>query len=316
MVTISSIISKSRIIVLWCLLLLGSAEVQAQSEPIYSQYMFNPLNINPAFAGSRGVTSGTMLIRNQWEGIKGAPQTSLLSTEMLLNEGRIGLGIQVMDDRIGIERTSGVLANYSFRIATSERGVLSLGLRGGLLNYRANFTEINTFDPSDPTFGQNVNGFLPAAGAGIYYSTDKFYAGFSVPSLLSTKLSATQRADVGSGSLRNLHMFYMMGFVVDLSDDVVLKPSMLVKRVNAAPVQVDLNANIWFKEIFSVGASYRSGDAVVGMLEYQISPKFRAGYAYDYTISNLRSYNLGTHELMLRFELPTKSSSIVSNRNF
>ena len=301
----------------WSLALTLTATVgYGQSEPMYSQYMFNTLNVNPAYAGARGGTSMTALFRNQWVGFKGAPQTAVVSADLLARGGRVGVGVQLMDDQIGVERTTGVMANYSFRIPVSDNGVLSLGLRGGVINYRANFTELTTFQPGDPVFGQNVNGILPAAGAGVYYSSDRFYAGFSAPSILATKLTTGRQADVSGQTLRNLHLFYMMGGVVDLSEQVKLKPSLLVKRVNGAPVQLDLNTNVWLMDKIGVGASYRTGDALVGMLEWQVNDRFRFGYAYDYNISDLRNYNQGTHELMIRYEIGSASSPFVSNRYF
>lgn len=288
----------------------------AQSEPMYSQYMFNTLNVNPAYAGARGGTSVTGLFRNQWVGMKGAPQTAVVSADFLARGGRVGLGLQLMDDQIGVERTTGVMANYSFRIPVSDNGVLSLGLRGGIINYRANFLELTTFQPGDPVFMQNVNGVLPAAGAGVYYASDRFYAGLSAPSILATKLTTGRQADVSGQTLKNLHLFYMMGGVIDLSEQVKLKPSMLIKRVNAAPVQFDFNANVWLMDRIGIGASYRTGDALVGMLEWQVNDKFRFGYAYDYNTSDLRNYNQGTHELMIRYEIGSASSPFVSNRYF
>lgn len=291
-------------------------QVQAQSEPMYSQYMFNMLNVNPAYAGSRGVTSATAMFRKQWVDMPGAPQTTVVSLETSQREGRVGLGLQLLDDKIGIERTTGLLASYAFRIPVSEKGVLSFGIRGGLINYRANFTQVNTFTPNDPVFNQSVAGFLPAAGAGVHFTTDRFYAGISIPSLLETKLNVRQQADVKSGTFKNLHFFYTMGAVFDLNDEVKLKPSILVKRVNGAPVQFDFNANFWLKDMIAFGVSYRTKSAIVGLVEWQLTDQLRFGYSYDHNITTLRPYSQGTHELMLRFELGSSRSSFVSPRYF
>lgn len=296
--------------------LLLQVKTHAQTEPMYSQYMFNMLNVNPAYAGSRGTTTASALFRKQWVEMPGSPQTTVISIDQASREGRVGLGLQLLDDKLGIERTTGVMASYAFRIPVSDQGVLSLGLRGGILNYRANFTEVNTFAPNDPTFNQNVNGILPAAGAGVYYTTDKFYVGLSIPSLLETKLNAREQADVKSGTLKNMHLFYTMGMVMDLSDQVKLKPSMLIKRVNGAPVQFDFNTNVWLMDKIAFGASYRTKDAIVGLVEWQINDQLRFGYSYDHTISNLRPFSQATHELMLRFEIGSSRSSFVSPRYF
>lgn len=153
----------------------------AQQQPMYSQYMFNMMNINPAYAGSRGVTSMTALFRDQWVNMPGSPKTASVSVDMAVKQKKIGLGLQLYDDRLGVERTMGLNLAYAFRIQTSEKGTLSLGLQAGILNYRANYTELSTFQSNDPVFSQNVNGILPAAGAGIYYNSDKFYIGASMP---------------------------------------------------------------------------------------------------------------------------------------
>ena len=302
------------VVVVLCMTIAFSAE--AQQEPMYSQYMFNMLNINPAYAGSRGVGSATALYRNQWVGIQGAPQTSSLSYDMALKEKKIGLGFQLYDDRLGIERTTGLNVSYAFRIQLTESGTLSLGLQAGVLNYRANYAEVRTFQPSDPTFNQNISGILPAAAAGVYYNSDKFYIGLSTPALLKTKLSYNNTADISSVTGRDLHLYLASGFVMNLSQDLALKPSVLVKAVSGAPVEFDLNANLWIQNILSIGASYRTGDAMVGMVELQLSNQLRMGYAYDKTFSDLGTLNSGSHELMLRFEFGSSRGKVASPRYF
>lgn len=295
--------------------LLHYNKVNAQTEPMYSQYMFNMININPAYAGSRSVPSLTTLFRKQWVGIPGAPQTTSLSLDMPLNNDKAGLGIQLLDDRLGVEKTTGAQLNYAYRIRVSEKGILAMGIRAGLLNYRANYSEVSTLTENDPAFYQNVSGLLPTAGAGLYYMTDKFYAGLSVPSLLQTKLIDQQQTSVSS-KISNLHFFATMGYVLTLSDDIKLKPSVLVKSVSGAPIQLDFNSNIWLQDKISFGLSYRTGDAVVGMVEWQLNDQLRFGYDYDHTISNLNPYNQGTHEIMLRYEFGSARTSYVSPRYF
>ncbi|MEA3426161.1 MAG: type IX secretion system membrane protein PorP/SprF [Bacteroidota bacterium] len=288
----------------------------AQQQPMYSQYMFNMMNINPAYAGSRGVTSMTALFRDQWVNMPGSPKTASVSVDMAVKQKKIGLGLQLYDDRLGVERTMGLNLAYAFRIQTSEKGTLSLGLQAGILNYRANYTELSTFQSNDPVFSQNVNGILPAAGAGIYYNSDKFYIGASMPALLKTKINNNNVADVSSASGRDLHFFVTSGFVTDINEDLVLKPSIMIKSASGAPVELDLNMNLWIKNTIAVGGSYRTGDAYVGMVEWQMNRQLRFGYAYDKTFSNLGIYNNGTHELMLRLEIGQEGSKMVSPRYF
>ncbi len=298
------------------LLLLATFSGQAQQQPMYSQYMFNMMNINPAYAGSRGVPTVTSLYRNQWVGIPGAPQTASVGIDMPLHNNRIGLGVQLYDDRLGIERTSGLNMSYAFRIQTTDRGTLSLGIQAGVLNYRANYLDVRTFQPNDPTFNQNISAVLPAAAAGIYYNSDKFYIGLSTPALLKTKVGFGNRADVTAVGKNDLHLYLASGFVMNLGQDLVLKPSVLVKAVSGAPVEFDLNTNLWIQNIFSIGASYRTGDAIIGMAELQLNRQLRLGYAYDKSFTNLGNYNTGTHEMMLRIELGPTARSIASPRYF
>lgn len=297
-------------------LLVFAATGKSQQHPMYSQYMFNMLNINPAYAGSRGVGTATALYRNQWIGINGAPQTSSLSYDVAMKEKKIGLGVQMYDDKLGIERTTGLNLSYAFRIQLTESGTLSLGLQAGVLNYRANYSEVRTFQPNDPSFNQNISGILPSAAAGIYYNSDKFYLGLSTPALFRTKLSPTNTADVSSVSGRDLHLYLASGFVVNLNQDLALKPSVLVKAVSGAPVEFDFNTNLWIQNFLSLGFSYRTGDAIVGMAELQLNKQLRFGYAHDKAFTELGNYNTGTHELMLRYEFGAGTGKVASPRYF
>ncbi len=297
-------------------MLFASVAVKAQQQPMYSQYMFNMLNINPAYAGSRGVLTATALYRNQWEGMDGAPKTVSLGFDMPINAKKIGLGFQLFDDRLGIERTTGFNASYAFRIHLTESGTLSLGLQAGLLNYQANYSQVRTFQPNDPSFNQNIVGILPSAAAGIFYSSDKFYFGASTPALLKTKINYNNATEIESVSGKDLHMFFTTGFVLKLNQDLVLKPSILLKTVSGAPAEFDLNTNLWIQNVFSLGFSYRTGDAVVGMAELQLNKQLRLGYAYDKTFSDLGALNTGTHELMLRVEFGSGNGKIASPRYF
>lgn len=293
-----------------------SGTAGAQQHPMYSQYMFNMLNINPAYAGSRGVVSATALYRNQWVDIPGAPRSASMSVDMPLKTKKVGLGFQLYDDKLGIERSTGLNVSYAFRIQLTNAGTLSLGIQGGVLNYRANYTEVSTFQPGDPSFNQNISGFLPAAAAGVYYNSDKFYIGVSSPALLQTKIKSDNTVDVSSATARDLHLYLATGFVVPLGQSLMLKPSALVKAVSGAPVEYDLNMNLWIQNLIALGFSYRTGDAIVGMVELQMSKQLRMGYAYDRTFSNLGQFNRGTHELMLRMEFGSPNNKVASPRYF
>lgn len=294
------------------MLLLTGETVFAQQKPMFSQYMFNMMNINPAYAGNRQSLNVAALYRNQWVGIEGAPKTGSLSLDSRGANSNVGYGFQAYDDQIGIERTTGIHGFYSYHIPLNE-AALSLGLSAGVLNYTANYTRLTMIQPNDPAFMMNINGWLPTAGAGILYSTNSFYLGLSVPDLLKTKINEQGRADVSSNA-PFMHFFATGGVIIRPNENISFKPSALVKVVGGAPVQVDVNANVWFGNVFSLGASYRTGDAIVGMAELQASPSIRIGYGYDHTISRLSSYSRGTHELMLRFEFRRrKGNEVISD---
>ncbi len=283
----------------------------AQLEPMYSQYMFNMMNVNPAYAGSRGVPNLTALFRNQWSGMPGAPKTGNVSFDMPFATNNSAIGFQMYTDRIGVQKTQGLKFNYAYRAQAGESGVISMGLNLGLRNRRANYTDVNTFVPGDPVFNSNISSINVDAGAGIFYNTDNFYIGASAPFLLKSNVSSNDPLEAGAKWLeavkaRDLNVFLTAGFVVYFSEQLVLKPSAMLKRSGSA-FQADINSNLWINDIISLGVSYRTKESVIGMLEWQMTPKLRFGYSYDRSINNLRLYNSGSHEFMLRIEFGTKS---------
>ena len=189
----------------------------AQQDAMYTQYAFNALALNPAYAGSRNnVLNATALYRRQWIGIEGAPETQTLSFDMPVNEKRVGLGVQFFNDKIGITKTTGAYASYAYRIEM-ENGNLALGLQAGMTNFRADFTSValNTGSPTDPAFSENINKFLPNFGAGVYFNTDRFYVGASVPHLFNNKLTDHTVDVSNSFSRQYIHTFITMGYVFD-----------------------------------------------------------------------------------------------------
>jgi type IX secretion system PorP/SprF family membrane protein len=239
--------------------------------------------------------------------LPGAPKTTSVSIDGAINDNRVGLGLQLYDDRLGVERATGANSMISARLHLSDKSVLSGGLMVGMMNYRANLTQVsNRIRPDDPVFYQNFNTWMPTVGAGIFYNTDHFYAGVSVPNVLRSRLSGLDLITSGIQKVNDFHLFVNLGMMINMGDDVKLKPSLMLKSVSGAPYEADINFNIWLKDMFGVGASYRTGDAVIGMVEMQASKQFRIGYAYDMTLSELKAFNSGSHELMLRFEFSRK----------
>lgn len=300
------------------ILMLMSAGAKAQQDPMYSQYMFNTLAINPAYAGSRNVLSVTGLVRSQWIGIDGAPRTQTVSFDTPLRGRNIGIGFQAFNDQVGITRTTGAFASYAYRII-GQNGVLSFGLQAGLSNFRAQYSLVNLTSggQGDPAFGQDVNAVLPNFGTGVYYNSERFYIGASVPHLLNNQLNNGEvTVTNGLVSRQYIHAFITAGYVVGLGPDYKVKPSVMFRAVRGAPLQADVGANFWIRDALAIGAQYRTGSDISAMLEAQISPQVRIGYAFDRSITKLINYNSGSHEIMLRYEFGFEKDKILAPRYF
>ena len=306
-----------RVLMLLAVMLFAYQKSIAQTEPMYSQYMFNMLGVNPAYAGSREASSFNFFQRSQWIGLQGAPQTTSFSFDQSILNKRAGWGIQFYDDKIGVEKADGINIMGSTKIQVSENGILSGGLSFGLMNYRIDLMNVTgRFTPNDPAFYSNLNKWMPSLGLGVYYNTDNFYAGVSIPNILKSRLTAFDLIRSGLQKVNQKHIFLTTGIVIPINEDLKLKPSTMIKMVEGAPIEADFNTNIWLRDIIGVGVSYRTGDAVIGMAEIQANQNLRFGYAYDMTISPLKFYNTGTHEIMIRYEIGNFKNKIKSTRYF
>jgi len=273
--------------------MLSLNSVFGQQDPQYTQYMYNQNVLNPAYAGSRGVFSLNMLGRTQWVGVDGAPQTLTLSMHSPVGRS-VGLGFSVIHDEIGPAKEDNLYADFSYTIHTSEEGNLAFGLKAGytFLNVRS----LNGLNTTDNVLNEPINLAAPNFGAGIYYYTQKFYAGLSVPNFIETEHLDNTSVSYAS---EKMHYFFTTGFVFDLNDDVKLKPSAMVKAAVGAPVSIDLSANALINNKFELGLSYRFDDSISAIIGLNISEDMRIGYAYDYTTSNFGQFNSGSHEIML-----------------
>ncbi len=308
-------------IIYYILLLFFSVPALAQQDPMFSQYMFNPMMINPAYAGSSEVITVNALFRNQWINIPGAPTTGTVSIDAPVWGERMGLGLNVVGDRIGVTNTTGVYGYYAYRIKTGERSRLALGLSGGFSYYNADFQNVSLAQnpaQADVAFMNNVNLILPNMGVGIWFNTEKFYAGFSVPQLINNELGndAEFVTSADGGARQYRHYFLSTGYVFDLSSDLKLKPSVLFKMVEGSAMQFDLNANLYFYDLIGIGASYRTGDSVIGIFDLLVTPQLRFSYAYDYTLTELREFNAGSHEIMLKYQFSFNKNKIITPRFF
>lgn len=307
---------------LTCLLLFAFAKaVTAQQDPQYSQYSYNPIVVNPAYAGNRGVASIVGLHRSQWVGLDGAPRTQTLSFHTPISNSRVGLGLSIVNDEIGPSDETYVAADFSYTIPVGDDARLSFGLKGGIHVLNVDFTKLNIFNTGDPRLTDNVDNKLsPTVGLGLYYHTEKFYMGLSAPNLLQTD-HFDESNDSGSSTYiarERIHYFATAGYVLDLNDDIKFKPSTLVKVVQGAPLQVDLSANFLFNEKLTLGAAYRWSAAVTGLVGFQLSDQMMIGFAYDRETTELGNavFNDGSYELFMRFELFNSYDRIITPRFF
>ncbi|WKN43073.1 PorP/SprF family type IX secretion system membrane protein [Tunicatimonas pelagia] len=292
-------------------LLLLSLASFAQQQAMYTQYMFNGLAINPAYAGSQESLTLTALGREQWAGFEGAPSSQTFSAHAPLRNRKIAVGLLLTHDEIGITNQYGAYAIYAYRIQMAK-GTLSAGLQAGFNNYRAAFSQVNVRQNDGSFAADDLQGFLPNFGTGLYYSTQRFYVGFSLPQLLTNPYPGFD----GSRAQQYRHWFLSSGYVIDLNTDLKLKPNVLVKAVEGAPIELDLNANLLIRELIWLGVSYRSFDAISGLFELQVTPGFRIGYAYDYTLTDLQQFNTGSHELLLNYRFLRKDKKMLTPRYF
>jgi len=289
--------------------LIGHSQQDAQ----YTQYMYNTINVNPAYAGSRGVMSIFGLHRTQWVGLDGAPTTNAFSLNTPLKNSKLGLGLSIINDEIGPTTENTLSLDISYTVQTSETYNLSFGIKGTANLFNLDVSKLTIFDPTDLQFQNTRNVFTPNVGAGVYLHSGKSYLGLSVPHFLETK-----RYDDNSIAIfkERMTLYLIGGYVFNLTETVQFKPSFLTKMVTGAPLQVDISGNFLFNERFVLGAAWRWNAAVSGMVGFQINDGLFLGYGYDLETTKLKNYNSGSHEVFLRFELFKKDKKIVSPRFF
>lgn len=299
------------------LLAFTASMATAQQEPMISQYMFNGLFLNPAYAGSHPYASATALHRSQWAGMAGAPRTNLLGIDGPLMGNKMGLGLTFSHDMIGVSRDMEIAANYAYRIRTGTKGHLAFGLKAGLSLYSANLSDLTYWDAQDALYQNNIsNATVGKYGFGIYWNNERSFIGLSVPTIYVADGKVSSELPGSPAHYFTQHFYLNTGHVFEINENFDLKPSVLVKYQQQAPPEADLNLNVLFKDRFWLGAGYRTGDAVVGMVEFQVNHLFRVGYAYDMNTSKLRHYNGGSHEVMLGIDLGREPIMIKNPRYF
>ena len=295
------------------LLFLFSANLQAQQDSQYTQYMYNTVVVNPAYAGSRGAMSVFGMHRNQWVGFDGAPKTNAFSIHTPFANSNIGAGLSFVNDQIGPTAENTITAAISYKLKVSEKFSLNFGLNTSATFFNFYANKLNPKDAADSTLENFKNSISPNLGIGFYLYSDKTYFGISAPQFFEN-----YRYDDNELSLNRerINLYFITGTVIPISSAIDFKPAFLAKYLDSAPLQMDLSANFLFNQKLTLGAAYRYDAAVSALAGFQISEMLFVGYAYDFETSQLQKYNQGSHEIFLRFELFKSYSGISSPRFF
>jgi type IX secretion system PorP/SprF family membrane protein len=279
----------------------------AQQRPIQSLYMFDPLLINPAYAGTHVQLSGTAIYRNQWVNFDGAPKTFTGTVHSGFRKARVGLGLLFANDKIGVHSDNSIYGAYAYKIPVSKRkngGVLSMGIQAGFNSLKSDYFKTN---PRDGAEIGAISKFNPNFGAGLFYRGKNGYAGFSVPYILNNTTIDVIDEELDSvinAAGRQQRYYYLMGgFSKKLSEQVKWMPSALVRVQENAPLSFDINNMVILYDVVGIGFSYRLNDSVIGLFELQINENFHVGYAYDITTSDIRLYSNGSHEIMINYRI-------------
>ena len=302
---------KTRILIF--VLIFTAAVSHAQQDSQFTQYMYNTVNINPAYAGSRGAMSIFGLHRTQWVGLDGAPVTNTLSMNTPINGTNLGMGLSFINDRIGPTVENAISVDVSYTVQANEDYKLSFGLKATGNFFNLDASKLTVEDNTDAAL-QNYNKFTPNIGAGVYLHSDKTYVGISAPNVIQNTLHYDNN-DVAVTKER-INYYLIAGHVFDLNPNIKFKPALLTKLVTGSPLQVDVSANFMFYDKLVLGAAYRWDAAVSALAGFQITDGLYVGYGYDMETTKLRKYNSGSHEIFLRFELFSNYNKIISPRFF
>lgn len=308
---------KKRILKLLLIaVILSNSVVFAQYGPSFTQYMFNEVFINPAYTGSQDALSLNGSYRNQWIGIEGAPVTQTFVAHTPLFNKKIGIGISAMNENISVYKKTGGYVNLAYRILF-PKSTLSFGLLGGIQSIREDFTKIKTTQQMDEQFLYvSPRVISPNFGFGVYYYSPKYYAGISIPRFMQSKLSADSSKVMNTVNQRDFSYYLALGYVFNENENMQLKPSLMIKMLQGAPIQGDFALTALLKKVLWIGASYRTSQTLSGIAGFQFTPQFKLTYSYDYTFSDLRKYNSGSHEIQLSYIFSFNKEKIVTPRLF
>lgn len=284
----------------------------AQQDAQFTQYMYNTINVNPAYAGSRGAMSIFALHRTQWVGLDGAPTTNTVSINTPFNNSRMGLGVSLINDKIGPTSTNNISTDLSYTIPTSETMKLSFGVKASINLFDLNINKLNPDEP-DPLLQGYNNEISPNIGAGIYLHSDKAYVGFSIPNFIESNRYNDNDKRVFK---EKINYYLIAGYVFNLNYNLKFKPALLTKMVQGSPLQVDVSGNFMINDKFTLGLAYRWSASASAMAGFQVSDALFIGYGYDLETTKLDNYNSGSHEVFLRYDIFRKNNKITTPRFF
>jgi type IX secretion system PorP/SprF family membrane protein len=312
-------------------LLLTSFSTFAQQEAMYSQYLFNPMSINPAMTSKNGENMAKVIYRKKLIGgdFEGDPQTQTVVLELPFRNEKMGLGFQIYNDVAGILKSTGGYGIYNYKVRFNDELSLTMGVQAGMTSFRANFTSVQLIDPKDPNFGQNINKAVPSVGTGINLTNDKWYLAVSVPQIIRNDLSIISNPNSKYNASTNRFMFGMFGYEFNVNKSITLTPSVLAKVIENAPVAFDYNLKASFMDKFFIGGSLRTssnqfneassqtrlGDAFIAYTEIQLTPKIRFGYAYNISTAK-GQYDSGSHEILISYKFGKKEESEIVDPRF
>lgn len=299
---------KQIIKIVICLLI--PLNLAGQITPYTSQYILNPLTINPSTAGNRGALSLSAFYRKQWVGIAGAPETITFSADAPVSDNKIGLGLTIVSDKIGVSKETEFISNYSYRIETGN-GILSFGLGAGVFVTNTAWSDLIVLDPGDDLYLVDSKVFvMPNFSFGTYYSDNRYFIGFSIPRLIGYKFNYDKNKYVLASDPGNYFFMLNTGYLIELSSKVGFLPSTLMAYSPGGKLVYDLNAHFHFANRMWIGASYRNDRAIGALVQFQVNDQLKFGYTYDFDFGQLRRYSSGSHEIMIRYEFRYRVQAI------
>jgi type IX secretion system PorP/SprF family membrane protein len=288
--------------ILLAYLTLHGVAMHAQHTPLTSQYLFNGLLINPAYAGSRDALAANITHRQQWVGFSGAPVTQIMSVHAPVNRRKVGLGLMLYNDRIGVSNETGIMTNYAYRLKFPN-GKLAFGIGGGFTMLRGDWHTVAIQNPDDALFMEPTrSAFRPNFSAGVHYYSKKWFVGASAPFILLHRYNTSGEGFRITDVRSDLQTMLTAGYLVEFSSDIKLKPTILVRHRMEGLPQADLSMNVILRDKVWLGMSYRTQDAAIAMLEVLPTPQWRFGYAYDMGVSTMRNHHRGSHEILAQYE--------------